>query len=142
VISRITITAIPMHVKATAPRCSSRIMQATSSSFAHAFRKPRPTRRALLFWLCEDPFGAKDLSVAWPGLFAWMSPPRSHKWVSLGSASRTSPWPLDGTRTSEPTSSTLCLKWLRTIPPEQRENDILPLQLRSVKEPGEPVNEC
>jgi hypothetical protein len=27
-----------MHVKATAPRCSSRIIQATSSNFAHAFQ--------------------------------------------------------------------------------------------------------
>lgn len=38
VISRITLTALPMQVKATAPRCSSCLIQPTFPNFAHAFQ--------------------------------------------------------------------------------------------------------
>ena len=53
-ISRITITATPMHVKATAPRCSSRVIQATSSSFAHAFHASLLKLRLFRCVRCED----------------------------------------------------------------------------------------
>jgi hypothetical protein len=38
VISRIALTALPMQVTATAPRCSSCLIQPTFPNFAHAFQ--------------------------------------------------------------------------------------------------------